>query len=67
MDELFQSLHDDIVPEGKDYEKKVISNNMPRMRSEARRIIKEVDFDYVVIDACPCDKTLYYGPERGHL
>jgi hypothetical protein len=67
MDELFKLLHDDIVPKGKDSKDKVIQNNMPTSRAEARRVIREVGFDYVIIDACPCDETLYYGPRNGHL
>jgi hypothetical protein len=67
MDELFRSLHEVIVPKGKDSKNKEIVNNMPRSRAEARKVIREVGFDYVVIDACPCDETLYYGPENGHL
>jgi GTP cyclohydrolase FolE2 len=61
IDELFQSLREDIVPTGKDVKGNDIVNNMPSSRSEARKVIKEVGFDYVVIDACPCDQTLYYG------
>jgi hypothetical protein len=67
MDELFHSLHDDIVPKGKDSEKKDIVNNMPCSRAEARKVIREVGFDYIVIDACPCDETLYYGATNGDL
>jgi hypothetical protein len=67
MDELFKSLHEDIVPKGKDSKGVNIENNMPKSRAEARRVIGEVGFDYVTIDACPCDKTLYYGPQNEHL
>jgi hypothetical protein len=67
MDELFKSLHEDIIPKGKDSKQKVIENNMPKTRAEARKVIRKVGFDYVTIDACPCDETLYYGPRNGHL
>jgi hypothetical protein len=67
MDELFKPLHEDIVPKGKDSKSKVIENNMPKTRAEARKVIREVGFDYVIIDACPCDETLYYSPINGLL
>jgi hypothetical protein len=58
---------DDIVPKGKDSKGKVIVNNMPKSRTEARKVIREVGFNYVIIHACLCDQTLYYGPQNGHL
>jgi hypothetical protein len=67
IDELFKSFHEEVIPKGKDSKEKVIENNMPSIRAEARRVIREVCFDYVIIDACPCDETLYYGPRNGHL
>jgi hypothetical protein len=67
MDELFRSLHDDIVPQGKDSKGEDIVNNMPFSRAEARKVIREVGLDYITIDACPCDATLYYGGKNGLL
>jgi hypothetical protein len=67
MDELFHSLNEDIVPKGKDSDGKDIVNNMPHSRAEARKVIREVGFDYIVIDACPCDETLYYRERNEHL
>ena len=67
MDKLFQALHDEIVPKGKDFKGVDIVNNMPRSRAEARKVIREVGLDYIVIDACPCDETLYYGDRNGEL
>jgi hypothetical protein len=55
MEELFQILHEDVVPIEKDVKGNDIVNNMPLSRLEARKVIKEVGFDYVVIDACPCN------------
>ena len=65
MDELFQSLHDKIVPKSKDIKGVDIMNNMPCYRVEARKVIREVGLDYIVIDACLCDETLYYGDRNG--
>jgi hypothetical protein len=67
MDELFQFLHNDIVPKGKDSKQETIVNNMPCNRADARKVIREVGFDYIIIDACPCDGTLYYGDRNAHL
>jgi hypothetical protein len=67
MNELFQSICEDIIPKGKDEDEKEIENNMPTSRVEARKVIREVGCDYVVYDACPCDHTLYYGEKNGHL
>jgi hypothetical protein len=67
MDELFQSLHEDIVPKGKDSKGDDIVNNMPSTRAEARKVIREIGLDYITIDVCPCDETLYYGVKNEHL
>jgi hypothetical protein len=67
MDELFKSLHDEVVPRGKDSDGIEVVNNMPHSRAEARKVIREVGLDYTLIDACPCDETLYYGKKNGEL
>lgn len=67
MDELLKSISEDIIPEGLDRKGVEIKNNMPKNRAEARSVVREVGFDYVVYDACPCDGTLYYGERFEHL
>ena len=67
MDSLFESMRDHVAPSGRDSKGNVIQNNMPASRGEARRVIREVGFDYETIDACPCDNFLYYGRVNGAL
>jgi hypothetical protein len=38
---------------------------MPTSQVEAMKVIREVGFDYMVYDACPCNGTLYYGEKNG--
>ena len=67
MDELFKSLCEDKVPANKDSEGNDIVSNMPTSRQEAKKVMQEVGFDYITIDACPCNQTLYYGEEKQNL
>lgn len=67
MDDLLKLVRDDIVPKGKDNKGVDIINNIPKTRAEARKVIRDVGFDYVVIDACPCDEFIYYGEREQQL
>lgn len=60
MDDIFQAIHSKVIA-------KSANSRMPQSRAEARKIISEVGLDYVTIDACPCDKFLYYGEENVSL
>jgi hypothetical protein len=57
MIDIFTVIADLIIP-------KSANSNMPRSRADARKIVSEVGLDYHVIHACPCDMTLYYGPNE---
>lgn len=67
MDDLFRIINEDIIPKGVDAKGRNIENHMPSARSEARIVIRDVGFDYITIDACPCDEFLYHGPEKSKL
>lgn len=67
MDDLLKVIREDVVPKGKDNRGHDIENNIPTTRAEARKVIRDVGFDYVVIDACPCDQFIYHGEGRQNL
>ena len=56
MDEWFRGMAEVLVPRGEG-----IENNMPKTRYEARTVISKCGLDYITIDDCPCDETIYYG------
>lgn len=67
MDDILKTIREDVVPKGRDSRGNVIENNIPVSRAEARKVIREVGFDYEIIDACPCDNFLYYGVANAAL
>jgi hypothetical protein len=62
MDDLFRSMADNVAPQGEH-----IVNNMPRSRYEARKVLSTCGLDYITIDCCPCDGTIYYGEKASLL
>lgn len=66
-DDLLKQMREDVIPQGRNSNGAVIQNNIPVNRGEARKVIREVGFDYDIIDVCPCDDFIYYGPVNGTL
>ena len=64
---MFWSLCKDVVLKGNDKNKYEIVNNVLGNQAKARKVIKEVGFDYVVIDTCFSDETVYYRERNRHL
>jgi hypothetical protein len=60
VDDILQGISDKVVSEK-------LNPNVPSTRAEARKVLSEVGLDYKVYDACPCDKTLYYGKYKDKL
>lgn len=59
VDDLLKIIREDVVPKGQDNRGRGIKNNIPATRGEARKVIRDVGYDYVVINACPCDEFIY--------
>lgn len=55
MDDIFSTICDLVIAPK-------LNSKMSRTRQEARKVISDVGLDYIVIHACPCDRTLYFGP-----
>ena len=62
IDDWFTGMAVNVAPKGPN-----ISNNMPRSRAEARKVITECGLDYITIHCCPCDNFIYYGPEFAEM
>jgi hypothetical protein len=60
VDDMLSGMADKVISQK-------LNPNMPRTRVEATKVLTDIGLDYKVYDACPCDRTLYYGRHKDKL